>query len=185
MRTDAERHLTPEEVVGIVFPAGDGPSEVPPHLAACSACQAMVVRLREAWLLDRGAVEGAVEALPEPFWDGQRAAILRTVGGVPEAARPATSGIHPFPAAARKQSPFRHPVFAFGSLAAAVGLVAVLTVHRFGAPERSAPVPAAMVTPAVLESPAADPTDDELLLSIDRILGEDPPYTSLVPDGTT
>lgn len=185
MKADVERHLTADEIVASVFPSGDGPSEVPPHLAACGDCQARVSRLREAWLLDRGAVEGAVEALPEPFWEAQRAAILRTIEGAAEPIRPATSGIRPFPAAGRKRHALRHPAVAFGSLAAALALVAVLSVPRFRAPSPPAPVPQAMATPVVLAAPSADQADEELLLSIDRLLSEEPAFASLVPDETT
>ena len=185
MRGDMERHLTPDEIVGCVFAGENGPSGVPAHLALCPECQEKVSRVREAWLLDRGAVESAVESLPEPFWTAQRAAILRRVEGDPLPLRPASSGFHPFPAAARKLRGLRHPALAFGSLAAALALVAVLSVRRFGAPEAANPVPAARVTPAVLAAPAADQTDDELLLSIDQLLREEPAYTSLVPDETT
>jgi len=185
MKKDAERHLTPDEIVGIVFPGEEGPSDVPAHLAACVACHAKVARLREAWLLDRGAIEGGVEALPEPFWAAQRAAILRRIGGDLEAARPVTSGLHPFPTAARRLRLLRHPVLAFGSLAAALALVAILSVRRFGGPSPAAPVPAALATPAVLAPPTGDQADDELLLSIDLLLREEPAFTFLVPDGTT
>ncbi len=185
MKTDARRHLSPDEIVAIVFPTEDGPSEVPAHLAACGSCQAKVARLREAWLLDRAAVDGAVEALPEPFWEAQRAAILGTIGGAADGSRFAASGIRPVPSAARKPRLVRHPAVAIGSLAAAVALVALLTVHRVGAPSSSPGIPAAVATPAVLATPPADRADDELLLSIDRVLGEEPLYSSLVPEGTT
>ncbi|MGE5346792.1 MAG: hypothetical protein ACM3JH_12630 [Acidithiobacillales bacterium] len=185
MKTDAKQHLGPDEIVGIVFPREDGPSEVPAHLAACGSCQAKVARLREAWLLDRNAVVSAVEALPEPFWKAQRAAILEAIGGAPGTRSFAESGIRPFPSPARKQRLFRHPAVAIGSLAAAVALVAFLTVRHVGAPSPSPATPAVAATPSVLAAPPSDRADDELLLSIDRVLGEEPVYASLVPEGTT
>lgn len=185
MKTNDQRHLTPDEIVERVFPAGDRPGAVPAHLAACAECQAKVARLREAWLLDRGAVDGVVDALPEAYWDSQRAAILRTIEGVSVPERPVTSGILPFPAPVRTNRLFRRPVLAVSSLAAALALVAVVSVHRFGAPEGTEKGPSAMATPAVSAPPAGDQADDELLLSIDRILREEPAYTSLVPDETT
>jgi hypothetical protein len=42
-----------------------------------------------------------------------------------------------------------------------------------------------MATPVVRGASPGDRADDELLLSIDSLLGEEPAYTSLVPDGTT
>ena len=184
MKTADDRHLTPDEVVERVFPPDDRPEAVPVHLAACASCQGKVARLREAWLLDRGAVDGVVDALPGGFWDGQRAAILRTIEGVPVPERPETSGIRPFPAA-RTKGFFRRPLLALSSLAAALALVAVVSVHRFGGPETAGKGSSAMATPAATVTPSGDQADDELLLSIDRILREEPAYTSLLPDGTT
>jgi anti-sigma factor RsiW len=185
MKADGNRHLTPDEIVERVFPAEDGPEAVPSHLAACAECQAKVARLREAWLLDRGAVDGVVDALPEAYWDGQRAAILRTIEGASTPERPVTSGILPFPAPVRTNRLFRRPLLAVSSLAAALALVAVVSVLRFGAPEATEKGSNAMATPAVSTAPAGDQADDELLLSIDRILLEEPAYTSLIPDETT
>jgi hypothetical protein len=185
MRADEERHLTADEIVERVFPGDEGPSAVPAHLAACETCQARVARLREAWLLDRGAVDGLVEALPESFWEGQRAAVLRTIEGASVPVRPDTSGIRPFPAVVRRPRLLRHPVLALGSLAAALALVGVVSVDRFGGPSPAPAVPSAMATPAVRGASPGDRADDELLLSIDSLLGEEPAYTSLVPDGTT
>lgn len=185
MSTTAERHLTPDEIIERVFPGDEGPSAIPAHLATCETCQARVARLREAWLLDRGAVDGVVEALPEPFWEAQRAAVLRTIGGVSAPVRPETSGIRPFPAVVRKPRLLRHPVLALGSLAAALALVGIVSVNRFGGPSPANQIPSAMATPVVLGTSPADQADDELLLSIDSLLREEPTYTSLVPDGTT
>jgi len=185
MKTVEDRHLTPDEIVGRVFPGDDRPSAVPEHLAGCEECQAKVARLREAWLLDRGAVEGFVDGLPESFWEAERAAILEAVEGraVPE--RPVTSGILPFPAAVRRRRLFRHPLLALGSLAAAAALVAVLSVGRLGSREAPAPAPQTMATPVTKSVPAVDQADDEFLLSIERVLHEEPAYTTLVPDEAT
>lgn len=185
MRTAEDRHLTPDEIVGRVFPGDDRPSAVPEHLAGCEECQTKVARLREAWLLDRGAVDGFVDGLPESFWDAERAAILAAVEGraVPE--RPVTSGILPFPVAVRRGRLFRHPFLALGSLAAAVALVAVLSIGRPGSRGVPTPAPQAMATPAVMGVPTVDQPDDEFLLSIERILHEEPAYTTLVPDEAT
>lgn len=185
MKPAEDRHLTPDEIVGRVFPGDDRPSAVPDHLAGCEECQTKVARLREAWLLDRGAVEGFVDSLPESFWEGERAAIMATVEGhaVPE--RPVTSGILPFPAAVRRRHRVRHPFLALGSLAAAAALVAVLSVDRPGPRAVPTPVPQAMATPVATGVPAVDQADDEFLLSIERILHEEPAYTTLVPDEAT
>jgi anti-sigma factor RsiW len=185
MRTAEDRHLTPDEIVGRVFPGDDRPSPVPEHLAGCEACQSKVARLREAWLLDRGAVDGFVDGLPESFWEAERAAVLAAVEGhaVPE--RPVTSGILPFPAAVRRGRLLRHPFLALGSVAAAVALVAALSVGRPGSREVPAPAPQAMATPVTTGVPPMDQADDELLLSIERLLHDEPVYATLVPDETT
>jgi len=185
MRSAADCHLTPDEIVERVFPGAEGPSAVPAHLAGCETCQARVAQLREAWLLDRGAVDGVVEALPEPFWEAQRAAVLRTIEGASAPVRSETSGIRPFPAVVRKPLLLRHPVLALGSLAAALALVGIVSVNRFGGPSPAPPVPSAMATPVVQSTSPGDQADDELLLSIDSLLREEPTFTSLVPDGTT
>ena len=98
--------------------------------------------------------------------------------------RPVTSGILPFPAAVRGRRLFRHPFLALGSLAAALALVAGLSVARFGSRAVPTPAPQAMATPTAADVPAADQADDELLLSIDRVLHEEPSFASLVPDET-
>ncbi|MFI5182032.1 MAG: hypothetical protein ACHQPI_11615 [Thermoanaerobaculia bacterium] len=185
MRTAENRHLTPDEVVDWVFPNDDRPSAVPPHLALCEECQTRVARLREAWLLDRGAVDGFVDGLPESFWDAQRAAVLAAAEGRAAPERVLTSGIVPFPAAVRRGRLLRHPFLALGSLAAALALVGILSVGRLSSRPAAAPVPDAMATPAVSAVPAADKADDELLLSIEAVLHEEPAFTTLVPDGTT
>lgn len=159
-------HLTPDEMVARVFPAGDDPAPVPMHLAVCAECQSRVVQLREAWLLDRGATDGVVEALPDAFWSAQSAAVMAAVAAEGRPApvfRPA--------AFARSASTFvRRPAMAFGSLAAALALVAGLTFLRPSA----APPPAGPVVIAQTPVPLAadDSSDDELLRSIDQLLAD-------------
>lgn len=185
MKTAEDRHLSPDEIVERVFPGDDRPSAVPEHLAGCEECQTKVTRLREAWRLDRGAVDGFVDGLPESFWEAERAAILAAVEGHAVPARPVTSGILPFPAAVPRRRLFRHPFLALGGLAAAAALVAVLSVDRPGSRSVPVPVPQAMTTPVTTGVPAVDKADDEFLLSIERILHEEPAYTTLVPDEAT
>jgi hypothetical protein len=96
-----------------------------------------------------------------------------------------TSGILPFPAAVRRRRLFRHPFLALGSLAAAAALVAVLSVSRLGSRESPAPAALAMATPITMSVPAVDQADDEFLLSIERVLHEEPVYATLVPDEAT
>jgi len=175
-----ERHLTADEIVERVFPSGDRPVAVPENLSTCSPCQARVAQLREAWLLDRGAVAGVVDSLPESFWESQVEAVSRSVAendpsravetGLP------TGRVRLFPSASRRI--LRHPVLAAGSLAAALLLVAGITVGRLHkATEVAQQVPTAR--PSL--SPA-DKADDELLRSVDRLLREDSPVSSLVPE---
>src|SRR5664279_6585781 len=85
---NATRHLGSDEIVERVFPADDRPIVVPGHLATCAECQERVANLREAWLLDRGAVSGAVDDLPSGFWEAQAAATMAAVrsGATAEAA---------------------------------------------------------------------------------------------------
>jgi len=185
MRDVSDRHLNSAEIVDRVFPGDDRPTAVPPHLASCAACQSRVARLREAWLRDRGATEGVVDALPEAFWEAQKASILRRVEGESAAARGEAAGVLPFPAAVRRGRLLRRPVLAFGSLAAALALVAVVSIQRFGASPAAAPGSGARATPVLMHSPSSDQADDELLNSIERVLREEPAFTSLVPDETT
>jgi hypothetical protein len=180
-----DRHLTPDEIVERVFPGDDRPSAVPAHLAACAECQARVARLREAWLLDRGAVAGVVDALPETFWETQRGTILRTLEGDAAPATAAGGGLRPFPASVKRGPLLRHPVLALGSLAAALTLVAGISFTRLYAPRPTGEVPQAVHTPVLSGSPPSDQSDDELLLSIERVLREDPACTSLVSDEPT
>jgi len=187
MRTADERHLTPDEIVDRVFPGDDRPAAIPAHLGACAACQAKVARLREAWLLDRGAVEGVVDALPVAYWDAQRASILARLeagdeGGREGAPAVAPAGdVSPFPVPDRRGAFLRHPVLAAGSLAAALVLVVGLTVSRLRAPAPAGPDLAAR-TPAVAAPTSGDAADDELLLSIERTLSQEPAFASLVPE---
>jgi hypothetical protein len=155
---NSTRHLTSDEIVERVFPAGDRPADVPGHLATCAACQERVANLREAWLLDRGAVSFAVDDLPREFWETQAAATMAAVrAGAP------LENVRVFPS--RMRGILRHPAIAFSSLAAALVLVGGLSLLRPSANERVA-VTTAERTPVV----SSDAADDELLVSIDRSL---------------
>ena len=123
------RHLTDEEIVGRVFPVEEGPAPIPIHQAVCPECQQRVAKLREAFLLDRGAVTGVVESLPAEFWAAQRRAVLGRISEL--AAVEAEEKATPFPARFTR-SILHRPALAFGSLAAALALVAGLTVLRGG-----------------------------------------------------
>ncbi len=178
-----EPHLTPDEVVERVFPSGDRPEAVPAHLSDCSICQSKVARLREAWLLDRGAVSGVVDSIPPAFWDAQRAAILGKLEAEDGEESEPRTGVTPFPAAPRRGAFLRHPVLAAGSVAAALVLVAGITVSRIHSPGSAGRV-SALATPAVTAVETGDHADDELLLSIDGILSQESPYASLVSEET-
>jgi hypothetical protein len=162
------RHLGSDEIVARVFAVGDRPVAVPDHLATCADCQERVASLREAWLLDRGAVSGAVDDLPPEFWEAQAAATMAAVrarAAAPEEAPGAEVRLFP----ARARGILRHPVLAFSSLAAALLLVGGLSLVRSGgAPPavRTAAVKPFEKTPALVN----DASDDELLVSIDRVL---------------
>ena len=165
---NATRHLDSDEIVERVFPADDRPGVVPDHLAACSECQERVANLREAWLLDRGAVSGAVDDLPSAFWEAQTAATMAAVRA--RAASPEKSpaaDVHVFPARARRI--LRHPILAISSLAAALLLVGGLSLVRFGG---AAPALRRGAITSIEKPPALvnDASDDELLVSIDRVL---------------
>jgi anti-sigma factor RsiW len=183
MRTNGELHLTPDEIVERVFPLGDRPDAVPAHLATCSVCQARVARLREAWLTDRGAVAGVVDSIPDAFWEAERAAILGRLEEEEPEDTERNAGVTPFPSPAMRGAILRHPIVAAGSLAAAIVLVAGVTLSRLNAPAPAGRV-AASATPAAVTVPAADHADDELLLSIDGILSQEPSFTSLVSEET-
>jgi hypothetical protein len=178
------RHLTPDEIVARVFPSDEETAPVPLHLAVCAECQSRVAELREGWLLDRGAVAGAVEALPEPFWQAQTEAILEAV----KDSAPGASGVHPFPANLQR-SLFRHPLLAFGSVAAAVVLVASVTLlkpwSRDVEPARVATTRGASATASPRASDALDRSDDELLRDVDNVLAEETPFSSMDPEGVS
>jgi hypothetical protein len=157
----ATPHLSADEIVARVFPEEGGPAAVPPHLAACATCQERVALLREAWLLDRGAVSGYMEGLPESFWSAQTERTMEEIraGAAPKAQAKAPILRRPL---------VRHPFLAFGSLAAALVLVATATISRVASP----PPP---VQSAVAERPTpslVDSSDEELLRAIDRVLDD-------------
>jgi anti-sigma factor RsiW len=171
---NAMLHLSADEIVARVFPEDGGPAAVPPHLAGCTACQERVARLREAWLLDRGAVSGYVDGLPESFWTAQAERTMEEIrsGAAPLAASSAE-------ARAFRPRLLRHPFLAFGSLAAALILVATVTVSHIAT---KAPV----VQSAVVERPTPSPvdrSDEELLRAIDRVL-DDSSLSRLAPEDT-
>jgi hypothetical protein len=165
---NATRHLGSDEIVERVFPADDRPVVVPDHLATCAECQERVTNLREAWLLDRGAVSGAVDDLPSEFWEAQAAATMAAVrarAAVPEEVPGAEVRVFP----ARARGILRHPILAFSSLAAALLLVGGLSLlsSRSTAPAvRTVALRSMEKTPALVN----DASDDELLVSIDRVL---------------
>jgi hypothetical protein len=150
----ASRHLTADEIVARVFPEEGGPAAVPPHLAVCVECQERVARLREAWLLDRGAVAGFVDGLPATFWESQARRTMEEIR---------TGGERP----AFRLRRLRHPFLAFGSLAAALILVATLIIPRASNPLASRSAAVDRPTPSLV-----DKSDEELLRSIDRVLDD-------------
>ncbi|MGA7992338.1 MAG: hypothetical protein WCC53_12945 [Thermoanaerobaculia bacterium] len=167
---NATPHLSADEIFARVFPEDGGPVAVPRHLAGCAACQERVARLREAWLLDRGAVSGYVDALPGSFWTAQAE---RTMVAIRSAAAPRAS------VRAFRPRLLRHPLLAFGSLAAALVLVATVTMVRI-----STTAPVAQNATVERPTPApGDGSDEELLRSIDRVL-DDSSFSSLVPEDT-
>lgn len=175
------RHLTEEEVVSRVFPVEEGPAPILMHQAVCPECQARVAKLREAFLLDRGAVTGVVESIPPEFWAAQRRAVMGRVTEL--AALEAEEKATPFPARFTR-SILHRPALAVGSLAAALALVAGLTVLRRG-PETG--VPAATVAAAAAVNglnglSVADRADDELLRSVDSVLSSEAPNEALLPE---
>ena len=176
------RHLTEDEVVNRVFPSEEGPAPIPIHQAVCPECQARVAKLREAFLLDRGAVTGVVESLPGDFWTAQRRAVMRRVSEL--AAVEAEEKATPFPARFTR-SILHRPALAFGSLAAAIALVAGLTVLR-GGPEAGPAPGAAIVTAAPVNGSAglsaSDRADDELLRSVDSVLSSEASHEALLPE---
>jgi hypothetical protein len=176
------RHLTPDEIVERVFPADDRAGAMPEHLATCADCQESVAALHDAWLLDRGAVSGAVDDLPSGFWEAQAAATMAGVrAGAPVDAPVPEVGVFP----PRMRGILRHPALAFSSLAAALLLVGGLSLLRSGS--TAPPVQTATVTTSEVRevTPAAvnDASDDELLVSVDRAL-EDSSLAGLVVEET-
>ena len=178
------RHLTTDEVIFRIFPVDEGPAPIPMHLAVCAECQAKVARVRDGLLLDRGAVAGSVDVLPEPFWMAQRAAVMQAI----REEVPGSSGIHPF---SIPRSFVRRPFLAFASLAAALTLVAGMSLFN---PFRSVPstlrpgTTASATLPHTNASPVASATDisdDELLRSVDSLLSEETPYSNLIPLGVS
>lgn len=172
------RHLTPDEIVARVFPVDEETAPVPLHLAVCAECQSKVAHLREGWLLDRGAVAGVVDALPAGFWEGQTASIMQTL----QSTGNVSTGVRPFPVFIRSTSFLRRPVVAFGSLAAALVLMAGISFLKPKAP----PIVEAQnqAVPTKVAVTDVDRTDDELLRDIDRAL-EEAPFSSLVPEGVS
>ena len=163
------RHLTPDEIVERVFPGDDRPAAVPEHLATCVACQERVATLHDAWLLDRGAVSGAVDDLPSGFWEAQAAATMAGVrAGAPVDAPVPEVSVFP----SRMRGILRHPALAFSSLAAALLLVGGLSLLRSGSTAPSVQTAAVTTSEAREKTPAAvnDAADDELLVSVDRAL---------------
>ncbi|MBK8598577.1 MAG: hypothetical protein IPP07_20165 [Holophagales bacterium] len=176
------RHLTDDEIVGRVFPVEEGPAPIPIHLAVCPDCQQRVAKLRDAFFLDRGVVAGVVESLPGDFWSGQRRAILGRISDL--AAVEAEERATPFPARFTR-SILHRPALAFGSLAAALALVAGISVLR-GGTEALPPAGAAAVASVAAGDPAelsaADRDDDELLRSVDSALSGEASQEALLPE---
>jgi hypothetical protein len=165
---NATRHLTSDEIVERVFPGDDRPAAVPEHLATCATCQERIATLRDAWLLDRGAVSGAVDDLPSGFWEAQAAAAMAAVrAGAPEEAPAADARV---PAGIR--GILRHPALALSSLAAALLLVAGLSHLRSSstAPVLQTATLKNSETREKTPAPVTDASDDELLVSVDRAL---------------
>jgi len=168
---NATRHLGSDEIVECVFPADERPVAVPDHLATCAECQERVAKLRDAWLLDRGAVSGAVDDLPAEFWEAQAAATMtavRTRAAAPEEIPEVKVPVFP----TRARGILRHPIVAFSSLAAALLLVGGLSLVRSGATTPAMRTAAATSVTTMEKTPSLvnDASDDELLVSIDRAL---------------
>jgi hypothetical protein len=172
-------HLTSDEIVERVFPGDDRPVAVPEHLATCVACQERVATLHDAWLLDRGAVSGAVDDLPAAFWEAQVVATMEAVrAGVPEETPVAEVRVFP----ARVRGILRHPMLALSSLAAALLLMGGLSLLRPGSTVPAIQT-AAMDSMERTPAPVNDASDDELLVSIDRAL-EDSSLAGFIPEET-
>lgn len=175
------RHLTDDEIVNRVFPVEEGPAPVPIHQAVCPECQQRVGRLREGFLLDRGAVTGVVEAIPEEVWAAQRRSVMGRIAEL--AARETDDRVAPFPARFTR-SILHRPALAVGSLAAALALVAGLTVLRGSHDVKPsvAGTTVAATTADASELPAADQADDDLLRSVDSTLSNAAPLETLLPE---
>ncbi len=179
------QHLSGEDLVARVFPSGDGPEPVPLHLAVCVECQTRLSRLREAWLLDRGAAAGVTDALPNEFWEVQAASVMEKVQS--EIASPAR--FPTMPLTSLRRTVFRRPFLAMGSLAAALVLMAGLSFLRIrgGGGEKVGgevvTVPAT-TSAALTSTQVADRDDEELIRSIDVALSEDSTLGTLIPEGT-
>lgn len=176
------RHLTDDEIVNRVFPVEEGPAPIPIHQAVCPECQQRVARLREGFLLDRGAVTGVVESIPDEVWASQRRSVMGRISEL--AARDAGEKVAPFPARFTR-SILHRPALAVGSLAAALALVAGLTVLRGGGEAKPAPGSAGVavaLSADASELPAADQADDDLLRSVDSALSDGAPLESLLPE---
>ncbi|HKC25754.1 MAG TPA: hypothetical protein VKF32_13485, partial [Thermoanaerobaculia bacterium] len=122
--------------------------------------------------------------LPGAFWNAQAASILAAATD-PAPAEPARTMI---PFSSFHRSFLRRPALAFGSLAAALALVAGITYTRLRTPpatEVAQNVRPPAATPAAASSDETDKKDDELLRSIDEILADDGPVSPLVPQGVS
>ena len=178
------RHLTSEEIVARVFPVHEGGLPVPLHLSVCPECQEKVGRLRESWLLDKGAVAGVLEEIPPGFWEEQRSSILSRVQD--EAGK--SIGLAPFPLRWTARA-VRRPAVAAACLAAALALVAGISTFW---PHGARVAPASSTAMATATAPrsaastdlvnAADVRDDELLRGVDQSLSEDVSFRPLIPE---
>ncbi len=176
------RHLTPDEIVERVFPVDDRAGASPEHLATCAACQERVAALHDAWLLDRGAVSGAVDDLPSGFWEAQAAATMALVRAAVPSDAPVPD-VRVFPS--RMRGILRHPALALSSLAAALLLVGGLSALRSGSTAPPVQTAAVKTIEVREKTPSAvnDASDDELLVSVDRTL-EDSSLAGLVVEET-
>ena len=108
-----------------------------------------------------------MDDLPSGFWEAQAAATMaaRARRRAAEMARAAEVRVFP----ARARGILRHPALAFSSLAAAlllVGGLSLAALPRRRPPRGRRPVTSLEKTPALVN----DASDDELLVSIDRVL---------------
>lgn len=176
------RHMTDDEIVNRVFPVEEGPAPIPIHQAVCPECQQRVARLREGFLLDRGAVTGVVESIPEEVWAAQRRSVMGRIADL--AARDAGDRVTPFPERFTR-SILRRPALAVGSLAAALALVAGMTVLRGGADPKPAAAGTTVSASVAADAPVlppADQADDDLLRDVDSVLSNATPLEALLPE---